>query len=58
MVEVAQHCLDGAQQRICHMGVMLRQDLKADMFLRDPLDGGRQRTEIVDIARVGEDRCG
>ena len=37
---IAQDILDGAQQRLRDGGIMLGQDLKPDMLLRDPLDRG------------------
>jgi hypothetical protein len=33
---------------------VLGQNLKAHMLLRDPLDSGRKRTEIFNIAGIGE----
>lgn len=38
------------------MRVMFGQDGIADMFLRDPLDGRGKRAQVVDMARISQNR--
>ena len=54
---VAQDRLDRTQQSFPDMRIMFRQDLQSDMLLRNPLDRGGKRTQIVDIARISQDRA-
>ena len=55
---IAQDILDGAQQRLRDGGIVLRQDLKPDMLLGDPLDRRAENVEPFDVLRIGQDGRG
>ena len=46
--------LDRAKERLGNVRIVLGQNLKAHMLLRDPLNSRRERTEIFNIAGIGE----
>lgn len=40
------------------MGIVIRPDVQADVLLRDALNGSSERSQIIDVLGVSEDRLG
>src|SRR3546814_12470869 len=55
---LAEDILDRPEQGFSDIRIMLREDLEADVLLRDPLDRGCKRCELVDVLGIGQDRGG
>ena len=55
---LAQHVLDGPEQRLCHEVIVLRQDVQPDMLLGDPLHAAAEHAEVVDVTRIGDHGSG
>ncbi|MNS50863.1 hypothetical protein D3C72_835220 [compost metagenome] len=49
---------DGAQQGVSDMGIVLGQDLQADVLLGDALDCCGQGAEVIDVVGIGQDGAG